>query len=281
MPELPEVETIVRSLQNPKEWHFAEGQTLRERPGVAGRQVRDAVLTWERTLATPDVQEFSRRIAGKTIRSVGRRGKFVILMLDDDSLLFHLRMSGDLRVEEQSSVQLPHDRLWLNFKDGTKLVFNDTRKFGRAWLVKDQQQILGDLGPEPFDPALSGEDLYKSWVRSSRAIKTLLLDQALLAGVGNIYSDEALFRAGINPLTPGSELTHEKSQKLLEAIREVLKEGIERNGASIDWVYRGGDFQNHFRVYQRTGEACTVCGTPIERLVIGQRSSHFCPVCQI
>jgi formamidopyrimidine-DNA glycosylase len=170
--------------------------------------------------------------------------------------------------------------LWLNFNDGARLVFNDTRKFGRAWLVDDEKEVLGDLGPEPLDPTLSGADLHKSWVKSGRAIKTLLLDQALLAGVGNIYSDEALFLAGIHPLTPGNQLTVEKSEKLLSTIREVLMEGIKRNGASIDWVYRGGDFQNYFAVYQRTGEACKVCGTTIERLVIGQRSSHFCPVCQ-
>jgi formamidopyrimidine-DNA glycosylase (fpg) len=280
MPELPEVETIVRSLQNPSEWAFAGSQTLRERPGVAQRRVTSVNVAWERTLATPDLATFSQKMSGAVIQSVTRRGKFVVMPLSDGVLLFHLRMSGDLRVEEQLAALLPHDRLWLNFEDGARLVFNDTRKFGRAWLVEEAKEVLGDLGPEPLDPQLSAADLLPRWQKSGRAIKTLLLDQTILAGVGNIYSDEALFLAGIHPLTPGTQMTPEKSEKLLEAIRAVLNEGIRRNGASIDWVYRGGDFQNYFSVYQRTGEPCKVCGTPIERLVIGQRSSHFCPVCQ-
>jgi formamidopyrimidine-DNA glycosylase len=280
MPELPEVETIVRSLQNPKEWLLAEGQSMRERPGVIGRQISSAALHWERTLAVPTPAEFLQHIAGQTIQNVSRRGKFIVLTLDDEVLLFHLRMSGDLRVEGQSAPVQTHDRLILNFHDDLRLVFNDTRKFGRAWLVKDAQTVLSGLGPEPLELTISGAALYKRWHASSRAIKTLLLDQSILAGVGNIYSDEALFLAGIHPLSAGKALSIEDCDRLLSAVRTVLQKGIENNGASIDWVYRGGDFQNHFKVYQRTGEACEVCGSPIQRLVIGQRSSHFCPVCQ-
>jgi formamidopyrimidine-DNA glycosylase len=280
MPELPEVETIVRSLQNPKEWLPSERQSMRERPGVIGRQINSAALYWERTLAMPTPAEFLQQMKGQVIQKASRRGKFIVLTLDDGALLFHLRMSGDLRVEEQSAPVQTHDRLLLNFSDGLRLVFNDTRKFGRAWLVKDAQTVLSGLGPEPLEPTTSGLNLYQRWHGSSRAIKTLLLDQSILAGVGNIYSDEALFLAGIHPLTAGKELSIEDCECLLSAVRTVLKKGIENNGASIDWVYRGGGFQNHFKVYQRTGEACEVCGSPIQRLVIGQRSSHFCPVCQ-
>lgn len=280
MPELPEVETIVRSLRNPADRLFAAEQSLRERPGVIGRRIESTVLLWPRTLTVPSPEEFAERLQGQIIRDVRRRGKFVVIELERGHLLIHLRMSGDLRVEEQSANQLPHDRLLLNFSDGSRLAFNDTRKFGRAWLVNDLDEVTGDLGPEPLDEQLSGAEMYSRWHKSSRAIKTLLLDQSLLAGVGNIYSDEALFLAGIHPLRPGSSLSLEECDALLAGIREVLSEGIRRNGASIDWVYRGGDFQNTFKVYQRTGEACAVCGTPIERLVIGQRSSHFCPVCQ-
>ena len=280
MPELPEVETIVRSLRNPAELPFVPGQSLRERPGVIGRKIESAEILWPRTLAVPEAAAFLKQIYGHTILDVRRRGKFVVLKLDAGYLLFHLRMSGDLRVEEQSAELLKHDRLVLNFFDSTRLVFNDTRKFGRAWLVNELEEITGGLGPEPFEESLSGAALYARWHNSSRPIKTLLLDQTLLAGVGNIYSDEALFLAGIHPLRKGSSLTMEESERLLTAVREVLGEGIRRNGASIDWVYRGGDFQNSFKVYQRTGEPCFVCGTPIERLVVGQRSSHFCPHCQ-
>jgi formamidopyrimidine-DNA glycosylase len=140
--------------------------------------------------------------------------------------------------------------------------------------------VVGDLGPEPFDNGLTGNELYKRLHCSSRCFKTRLLDQTVIAGVGNIYSDEALHRARLHPALPGKQVTLEQAEDLLDAIRETLAEGIARNGASIDWVYRGGDFQNHFRVYQRTGEPCPVCGTKIERRIIGQRSSHFCPHCQ-
>ena len=280
MPELPEVETIVRSLRNSKEQPQPDAPSLREQPGIVGRQIRDVQLLWQRTLAVPTPDEFDREMRGQIIQSVDRRGKFLLLNLAEGTLLIHLRMSGDLRVEEQRAALQPHDRLILNFVDGMRLVFNDTRKFGRAWWVNDAQEVLANLGPEPFDPALSGFYLYERWHQSSRAIKTLLLDQKLLAGVGNIYSDEALFLARIHPSTQGKALSPADCERLLSSIRSVLDEGIRRNGASIDWVYRGGDFQNYFNVYQRTGDQCKTCGSVIERIVIGQRSSHFCPVCQ-
>jgi formamidopyrimidine-DNA glycosylase len=280
MPELPEVETIVRSLRNPSDRAFAEEQSLRERPGIVGRQVAEVRLNWVKTLAVPDLEQFQREVIGQTVQAVDRRGKFVLLPMTAGTLLFHLRMSGDLRVEPQEAAEQKHDRLLLLFSDGVRLSFNDPRKFGRAWWVQDAQQVLGNLGPEPLDEQLTGEEMYARWHNSSRAIKTLLLDQNLLAGVGNIYSDEALFLAKIHPLTPGNRLTLAQAEALLAGVRQVLREGIQRNGASIDWVYRGGDFQNYFRVYQRTGQSCSVCGTPIERRVIGQRSSHFCPKCQ-
>ena len=113
-----------------------------------------------------------------------------------------------------------------------------------------------------------------------RQLKPLLLDQTFLAGLGNIYTDEALHLAGLHPLTPANRLDPAEAARLLEAIRAILQDGIRRNGASIDWVYRGGDFQNNFRVYQRTGQPCPVCGTPVERIMVGQRCTHFCPVCQ-
>mgnify|MGYP002410481593 FL=1 len=203
-----------------------------------------------------------------------------MIKLTRGTLLIHLRMSGDIRIESASEPLQKHDRMLINFTDGIRLVFNDTRKFGRVWLVEDAQSVLGSLGPEPLDDTLTAQDLLERLCKSSRCIKTLLLDQTVIAGVGNIYSDEALHRAGLHPALPGRQITLRQTGKLLAAIRETLTEGIERNGASIDWVYRGGDFQNHFRVYQRTGEPCLVCGTAIERCIIGQRSTHYCPKCQ-
>lgn len=250
------------------------------RPGILGRTIRSVQVLWERSVATPDPLEFQTRLVGQTVLGVERRGKFIVIALSTDELLIHLRMSGDLRVEPQTMKRLPHDRLEFCFSDGMKLAFNDTRKFGRAWLVKERDEVIHTLGPEPFDPALTGQALYQRFHGSRRAIKTILLDQSVIAGVGNIYSDEALFLAGVHPSRPACDVTKEQADALLAGIRAVMEEGIRRNGASIDWVYRGGDFQNYFKVYQRTGDPCRVCGTPIVRRVIGQRSSHFCPHCQ-
>ncbi len=281
MPELPEVETIARSLRNETGSVFTLNQGLAERPGILERTIRDARVAWARSIATPDVFTFLSQIAGQSITGVTRRGKFLVIRLDRDWLLIHLRMSGDIRVEPiNEDLDQPHDRVTLNFIDGTRLVFNDPRKFGRIWLVNDPLSVLGSLGPEPLSAELSCETLFNMLQQRQVGIKTLLMDQHFIAGLGNIYTDEALHLAGVHPLQKANTIDIEKTHRLLQAVRHVLLEGIERNGASIDWVYRGGDFQNYFRVYQRTGEACLTCGTLIERIVIGQRGTHFCPRCQ-
>lgn len=272
MPELPEVETIARSLQL-----GGRGQ-----PSIRGRVIISAQLLWSRTLAEPGKAEFLKRLPGQRVEEVGRRGKFIVIRLERDWLLIHLRMSGDLRVEQMVDMLSPqtHDRLTILFDEGFSLYFNDTRKFGRVWLLADPQSVLGGLGPEPLDEAFTASEFHTLLTRRKRQLKPLLLDQNFLAGLGNIYTDEALFLAGLHPLFPSNKLSIEQSTRLLASIREVLQEGILHNGASIDWVYRGGDFQNHFHTYQRTGEPCPVCGAPIQRNLVGQRSSHFCPVCQ-
>jgi formamidopyrimidine-DNA glycosylase len=173
-----------------------------------------------------------------------------------------------------------HDRFLMFFQDGSRLAFNDARKFGRIWFTKTPAVLLKKLGKEPFDDTLTGDNFYTDLHKKKKQIKSLLLDQSFLAGLGNIYTDESLHRAGIHPLRMANSLTHEESTVLLKAIRVTLQEGIDRNGASIDWVYRGGDFQNSFRVYQQAGKPCLVCGTLIERIVVGQRGTHFCPKCQ-
>ena len=277
MPELPEVETIVRTLK--------EGAAP-DRPSLLGQTITDAQVLWARTLAVPSTAEFSGRIRSQRIEEITRRGKFIHLTLSPDNLLIHLRMSGDLRVEPlRDSAGSPqplrkHDRLVLTFQDGWRLVFNDTRKFGRVWLLRDPQEVLAALGPEPLDPAFSLDEFHQRLLQRRRQLKPLLLDQTFLAGLGNIYSDEALHLARLHPLLPSDALDRGAARRLLEAIRAVLSEGIRRNGASIDWVYRGGDFQNAFRVYGRSGEPCPACGTPIERTLVGQRGTHTCPRCQ-
>ena len=270
MPELPEVETIARNLRQ-------EGL---QAPSIIGRAITGVKLLWARTLATPAPEQFASRILGQVIKGVNRRGKFLLIQLSRDWLIFHLRMSGDLSVRPAETALAPHDRLVLYLDRSLLLAFNDARKFGRAWLVSDPATILQNLGPEPLDPAFTPEDLYQRLINYKRQLKPLLLDQSFLAGIGNIYSDEALHLAGLHPLTLSHTLTPDQAERLWQSIRNVLQKGISLQGASIDWVYRGGDFQNHFRVYRRTGEPCPTCGSPVQRIIVGQRGTHYCPVCQ-
>jgi len=264
MPELPEVETIARSL----------------RPALVGQTILEADLRWARTLAVPSPRKFREQIRGQKILSVGRRAKFLSLQLSTFNLLVHLRMSGDLFIKDKNEPPGKHDRLRLFLSNGTVLIFNDTRKFGRVWLTDDLDSIIGHLGPEPLSDEFTSQWLYDSLHRRHRQLKPLLLDQAFLAGLGNIYTDESLHRARLHPLAASDSVKREQAERLHDAIRAVLAEGIRRNGASIDWVYRGGEFQNYFRVYDREGKPCPVCGTKIQRLVVGQRGTHICPKCQ-
>ena len=282
MPELPEVETIARAL----------------RPQLAGRTILSADLRWARTLASPSPRIFKQQVKGQQILEVGRRAKFLILTLSDYSLLIHLRRSGDLYLGDAGSAAGKHDRLRLTLSpplpeafsvpllpappsaQGSVLIFNDTRKFGRVWFTAHPEVVLNGLGPEPFSDEFTPDWLYVSLRKRRRQLKPLLLDQSFLAGLGNIYTDEALHRARLHPLRSSDSLSRRKVEALWEAIRAVLEEGIRQNGASIDWVYRGGDFQNSFRVYAREGQPCPVCGATIKRILVGQRGSHFCPRCQ-
>jgi formamidopyrimidine-DNA glycosylase len=270
MPELPEVETICNALR----------LGAPDRPAVTGLAFSHAQVLWNRSVAAPGVEEFCRRLPGQVIQDIGRRGKFLIFSLTDDSLLVHLRMSGDLLVEPQEAPLAPHHRVVLDLENGWRLAFNDARKFGRLWLVRDPGLVTGSLGPEPLDESFTSQDFYQRLRNRNRQLKPLLLDQTFLAGLGNIYADEALHEARLHPLAIARSLTVEQAERLWLAVRLVLQEGIRHNGASLDWVYRGGDFQNYFHVYQRAGQPCLRCRTPIQRIVVGQRGTHFCPECQ-
>jgi formamidopyrimidine-DNA glycosylase len=265
MPELPEVETIVHKLC----------------PALIGKTILSADLLWPRTLATPSWASFKKNIHGQQISSITRRAKFLDLELSSSHLLFHLRMSGDLLVVLGGYQPAIHDRLILQLSEDTRLIFSDPRKFGRVWLVNDPAGIFRNLGPEPLSEDFTGHWLFNALHARHRQLKPLLLDQTFLAGLGNIYTDEALHLAKIHPLSLSDSVNRRQAERLCQAIRTVLEEGIRRKGASIDWVYRGGDFQNHFRVYGREGQVCPVCGTKIERITIGQRGTHFCPHCQM
>jgi formamidopyrimidine-DNA glycosylase len=274
MPELPEVETIARVL----------------RPDLVGRTILSADLRWARTLATPSARKFREQVKGQKILEVGRRAKYLKLRLSDFTLLIHLRMSGDLVIKESDAPAEKHDRLILALtpspspekgRGGRQLVFTDTRKFGRVWFTNQPEDVLGKLGPEPLEDEFTPQWLYKNLQARRRQLKPLLLDQSFLAGLGNIYTDEALHLAKLHPLAASDSVKRNQAEALHEAIRFVLSEGIRRNGASIDWVYRGGEFQNYFRVYGRDDQPCPACGAIIKKLVVGQRGTHVCPACQI
>ncbi len=265
MPELPEVETISRKLK----------------PDLTGRTILSADLRWPRTLAFPSPRKFKTLIQGQKILDVGRRAKFIMVQLTDFHLLIHLRMSGDLSIRSSTIRPETHDRLVIKLSGERSLVFNDTRKFGRVWLTAYPEDVLGRLGPEPLEAEFTPEWLHAALHHKHRQLKPLLLDQTFLAGLGNIYTDEALHMARLHPLTVSNSVTADQAQALHQAIYSVLNEGIRRNGASFDWVYRGGEFQNYFRVYARADEECPVCGTRIERILVGQRSTHYCPRCQV
>lgn len=274
MPELPEVETYVRDLE----------QQLR------GRRIQAATVRWPRTIAAPAVHQFEQWIQGQQFNRFGRRGKFMLLeMAGGATLIVHLRMTGRFTIEDGSAEADPHTHVVFDLDDGRRLFYRDARKFGRIWLVDDPAPVLRRLGPEPLDVDFDVACLQAGLAGRKASIKALLLDQSLVAGVGNIYADEALFRAGIHPAQAGGTLTPVQVAALHEAIRAVLAAGIEAKGSSLgrsgsqNYVRPTGDpgqFQAAHAVFRRTGQPCPSCGTPIERIVLAQRSTHFCPHCQ-
>ncbi len=276
MPELPEVETVARILR--------EGAPNGTLP-LVGRTIRSAKVLWPREVASPTPHAFARRIAGSRVQSVGRYGKYLLIGLrgagdgaDALSLLVHLRMSGRLEVVSRSEAFTPHARLVWLLDDDLALRFEDARKFGRVWLVDDPAEVIGKLGPDAID--IKYEEFVSRLRTRFGALKPLLLDQTFIAGIGNIYADEALHLARLHPLRTADSLSEDEAVRLYAAIRQVLLEGIAANGASFDWVYPGGKFQENFKVYGRTGQRCPTCDSPIRRIIVTQRSTHFCPVCQ-
>lgn len=269
MPELPEVETIARNLRD----GF-------DAPPLPGMRVERISLRWERHIDRPAPSTFRKRMRARVFQEISRRGKFLVLHLDQGTLLIHLRMSGDLQLVPGSEPRKPHDHTIFLLDSGWHLRFNDARKFGRVYLVQDVNEVIGDLGPEPLEPAFTPQALEDLLRPRKRILKPLLMDQTFIAGLGNIYTDEALFHAGLHPLRRSDSLNSQEISRLWQGIRTALERGIQHNGASIDWVYRGGDHQNHFHVYQRAGDPCTVCSSTIERSIVGQRGTHFCPECQ-
>jgi formamidopyrimidine-DNA glycosylase len=270
MPELPEVETSVRAL----------------RPLLLGRTITSVRNSWPRHVITPSLAELEERISGRHIEAAGRRGKFLVFSLsDDENLIIHLRMSGHLSVVDAGEPADAHTHTIFTLDNGRELRFRDPRKFGCVYLVHDPEEVLGKLGPEPLEPGFTVEALQERLRGRRRVLKPLLLDQSFLAGVGNIYADEALFYARLHPRRTTDTLTAEEIFALHSGLQKVLQAGIANEGASITTYVKPdgekGNMQNVTAVYDRKGQPCPRCGTPIERIVLGGRSTYFCPSCQL
>ena len=272
MPELPEVETIVVGLRP-----LLQGQTI---SGVSH-------CDWPPTLAGYDPRAFCATLAGEEIVDVGRRAKYILLTLGSGRMLtVHLRMTGGLVYREAPAPPAKATRLIFDLAGGGQLHFTDARKFGRVRLLAPPEvpEFLDALGPEPLPDDFT-LDRFQALLRGRRGqLKPTLLDQRFLAGLGNIYADEALFRSRLHPQRPIHTLTEEETARLYEAVRTVLQQGITNRGTTLS-DYRDargekGNNQEQLFAYGQTGQPCARCGTPIERIVVGGWGTHFCPKCQ-
>jgi formamidopyrimidine-DNA glycosylase len=272
VPELPEVETVRRDLLA---------------AGVIGERITGATVLWERTLGGLAAQDFTSALINRMFTSIDRRGKYLVFTIDDGQrLLVHLRMSGSLELSFAHEPVDAHDRIIISFSS-RQLRFHDPRKFGRMILTRDPREIIGKLGPEPFSEELDHERFFTLLQPRRGSIKALLLDQRFIAGIGNIYADESLFTARIHPQRTACSLSRQEASRLLKSIRTHLEDAIEHRGTSLGAGEgnfasdgrRGGHGTELF-AFRRTGLPCPVCGTPIARMVISQRSTHYCPLCQ-
>ena len=273
MPELPEVETIRRTLQNL----------------VVGKTIDNVQVHWPKIVKKPvEVEQFKDALIGETITDVNRRGKFLIINLNTYALVSHLRMEGKYGLFNSDEPYDKHTHVIFHFTDGTELRYRDVRKFGTMHLfLKGEQNNdlpLSQLGPEPFSSSFTNQYLQGKLKKTERKIKPVLLDQTIVTGLGNIYVDEALFRAKIHPERKANTLNSDELINLHQEIIATLSEAVEKGGSTIrSYVNSQGEigmFQLQLLAYGRKGEECKRCGTPIEKIVTAGRGTHFCPNCQ-
>jgi len=269
MPELPEVETIARQ--------------LRAR-GVEGRKILSVKINWARTVEPLSAALFSKQVRGTTIDKLSRVGKWMLFSLSSGkTLVVHLRMAGSFSMEAGQ-----HDRIVLKLSDGLTLYYRDTRKFGRWRLVDDPQAILGKLGPDALTQRFSFNYFCAAMRKRHRMVKPLILDQSIVAGLGNIYADEALWEAKIHPERRSDSLTEAELETLFKAIKHVLRVGVKNRGTSLgegktnyrDVEGEAGGHREMVKAYGRSGKPCVRCGIPLEKIVVAQRGTTFCPACQ-
>ncbi len=271
MPELPEVETIRRDLINL----------------VAGKTILGIRIKLPRIIRKhKSAGEIRKRIVGKKVKELDRRGKSLLFHLDGDILVIHLGMTGQILFSTQKHPfqKDKYTHAVIDFEEGKQLLFKDVRQFGQMYVVrKENLEKTLELGPEPLVKSFT-LDVLRKLLSAPTKIKVLLMDQKKIAGIGNIYSDEILFEARIHPLRPANSLSQDEVKRLYQAIAAILKKGIKYRGTSadsyLDALGRKGRYEEHHRVYRRSGEPCRVCRTTIKRITIGGRSAHFCPKCQ-
>jgi formamidopyrimidine-DNA glycosylase len=269
MPELPEVETIARQ--------------LRAR-GVEGREILSIKVNWARTVEPLSVARFSKELRGTTIDQISRVGKWMLFSLSSGrTIMIHLRMAGSFSMEAGQ-----HDRLVLKLSDGLTLYYRDTRKFGRWKLVDDPETILGKLGPDALTRRFTKKYFRETMHSRHRMIKPLILDQSIVAGLGNIYADEALWEAKTHPERLSDSLSDAELAALFKAIKNVLRVGVKNRGTSLgdgktnyrDVEGASGGHREKVKAYGRNGKPCERCGSLLEKRIVAQRGTHFCPVCQ-
>ena len=271
MPELPEVETIVCELN----------------PLIVGKRVTYVHVAWPGSVAGATPEEFAARLIGQRIAGLTRRGKFLVFQLASGELMLaHLRMTGRLLLRSRTAPEDRFAKVVIGLEGDEELRFTDIRKFGRLQLAsaEEAKASFSQLGPEPLTDEFCAEDLRRIFAKHKAPLKSLLLNQTLLAGVGNIYADEALFLARLHPERRPDSLSAADWQRLHEGIRRALREGIEDRGTTFsnyrDGRGRPGSHQESLSVYRRTGQACPRCGATVERTVVSGRSTHYCPRCQ-
>ncbi|GAA0601023.1 DNA-formamidopyrimidine glycosylase [Virgibacillus siamensis] len=273
MPELPEVETVKQTLKR----------------FVIGKKIKDVEVYWPNIVKRPDdVEKFKSELTGQTIQDITRKGKFLLFQLDDSVLVSHLRMEGKYSVHPSSEIIKKHTHVIFRFVGGDELRYNDVRKFGTMHIFNKGEEFggkpLNQLGPDPFDKSFTLEYFYKKLKKTERNIKTVLLDQSVVAGLGNIYVDETLFRANIHPLKKSSKLTKNEIREIRNQAVDTLQEAVLQGGTTIRSYVNGqgdmGMFQQELFVYGQEDNPCKQCGKPIVKLKIGGRGTHICAVCQ-
>ena len=270
MPELPEVETVRNELL----------------PHVIGRRITGVTLVWEGIVKEPTVEEFLSRVVGQKIKGITRRGKYLMFHLGSgEYLVIHLRMTGSLIVSPSSQEPPRFCRAIIHLDNETSIFFRDPRKFGVMRLANDTSEIEAKLGPEPLEEGFTTEVLTGILAGRKAPIKALLLDQKLIAGIGNMYADETLYATRLNPWQPGGSLSRKEIARLHNEIRRILWAAIENKGASVDTYFRpdGSEGSAHYEfkvAHGLGGKTCSVCGGLIERGLVGNRGTYFCPRCQ-